>query len=307
MKLDTFATLQAVIRHGSLSGAAAEMHLTASAVSMQMKQLEAYFGQPLFDRSGQQLRPTPLAEEACRLMGDTLAQLQALREVSQLAVRGVMTVGILESMLPALLPPTLAHARERHPQLEIRMVSGRTVALTAAVKAGELDAALVAQPEDGGSSRLLWHPMERREMVLVAPPGSQEDTLAGLFARYEWIRYDRKTISGALAKRHVEATQLPTRVLREFDSAAAILSMVSAGLGVSVLEISEPGLLAAYPVRVLSLGANAPTYQLALAVRKADADKRTLAALQEVLGHALTRARQRRQLLLQAGGGPGAR
>ncbi len=298
MKLDTFATLQAVIRHGTLSGAAAEMHLTASAVSMQMKQLEAYFGQPLFDRSGPQLRPTPLAEQACRLMGDTLAQLQGLRELSQLAVRGVVAVGILESMLPALLPPTLAHARERHPQLEIRMVSGRTVALTAAVKAGELDAALVAQPEDGGSSRLLWHPMERREMVLVAPPGSREPTLAALFARYEWIRYDRKTISGALAKRHVEATQVPTRVLREFDSAAAILSMVSAGLGVSVLEISEPGLLAAYPVRVLPLGPDAPAYQLALAVRRSDAGKRTLQALQEVLVHALAQAQQRRRDML---------
>jgi DNA-binding transcriptional LysR family regulator len=301
MKLDAFATLEAVIRHGTLSAAAAEMHLTPGAVSMQMKQLEAYFGQPLFDRSGQQLRPMHLAEEASRVMSEALIKLEALREVSHLAVRGVVKLGVLESMLPALLPPTLAYAKDRHPNLEIQLISGRTVALTAAVKAGELDAALVARPEDGGSTRLLWHPMERREFVLVAPPTSVESTAADLFTRYEWIRYDRKTISGGLAKRYVESLHVPARVSREFDSAAAILAMVSAGLGVSVLEISEPAILSAYPVRVIRLGKDAPAYQLALALRKTDGEKRTLAALQEALQYAVGQASHRRMAMMWAG------
>jgi len=300
MKLDAFATLDAVIRQGTLAAAAAEMHLTASAVSMQMKQLEAWFGQPLFDRSGPQMRPTPLAREACAAMGEALHKLEALRERSQIAVRGVVKLGVLESMLPALLPPILHYVKEKHPELDIQLISGRTVLLTAAVKAGELDAALVAQPDDGGSSRLLWHPMERRELVLVAPPTSVETTAADLLARYEWIRYDPKTISGALAKRHVEALGLKPRVRREFDSAAAILSMVSAGFGVSVVEISEPSLLAAYPVRVIRLAEPRPVYQLALAVRKADGDKRTLAALQDALHYALVQAQHRRKLDLHA-------
>jgi len=301
MKLDAFATLEAVIRHGTLTAAAAEMHLTPGAISMQMKQLEAYFGQPLFDRSGQHLRPMQLAEEASRVMSEALGKLEALRAVSHLAVRGVVRLGVLESMLPALLPPTLGYAKDRHPHLEIQLVSGRTVALTAAVKAGELDAALVAQPEDGGSTRLLWHPMEKREFVLVAPPTSVESTVAELLTHYAWIQYDRKTISGRLAKRYVDSLQLPTRVGQQFDSAAAILATVSAGLGVSVLEISEPAILAAYPVRIITLGKEAPAYQLALAVRKTDGEKRTLGALKEALHYAVTQAQHRRSAMMWTG------
>ena len=64
MKLDAFLTLDAVLRGGTLAAAAAEMDLTPSAVSMKMKQLEVYMGQPLFDRSGAQVRPTRLAPPA---------------------------------------------------------------------------------------------------------------------------------------------------------------------------------------------------------------------------------------------------
>ncbi len=60
MKIEMFDTLDAVLRGGSLAAAASETNLTASAVSMQMKQIEAYLGQPLFDRSGHAIRPTPL-------------------------------------------------------------------------------------------------------------------------------------------------------------------------------------------------------------------------------------------------------
>ena len=63
MKIEMFDTLDAVLRGGSLAAAASETNLTASAVSMQMKQIEAYLGQPLFDRSGHAIRPTPLAHE----------------------------------------------------------------------------------------------------------------------------------------------------------------------------------------------------------------------------------------------------
>ncbi len=74
MKIDAFATLDAVLRGGSFAAAAQEMHLTASAVSMQMKQLELYLGQPLFDRSGHQVRPTALAHDVASALREGLQQ-----------------------------------------------------------------------------------------------------------------------------------------------------------------------------------------------------------------------------------------
>jgi len=68
-------TLDAVLRGGSLAAAASETNLTASAVSMQMKQLEAYLGQPLFDRSGHAIRPTPLGDAMTAALANTLRTL----------------------------------------------------------------------------------------------------------------------------------------------------------------------------------------------------------------------------------------
>lgn len=294
MKIDAFSTLDAVLRGGTLAAAAAEMNLTPSAVSMQMKQMELYLGQPLFDRSGLQVRPTPLAHEVAGLMRDTLAQLESLRKRSTVAIDGVVRLGVIESMQPVVLPGVIGLLRERYPQLELRPARGRSAGLTGQVKAGELDAALVAQPEDGGSARLRWQPMLRREMVLVAPPGATETTVAALFKQYEWIRYDRSTITGAMAARYAAQVRDKRGSSLEFDNAAAIVAMVSAGLGISIVQIADPGLCQTYPVRVVRLGRNAPVLQLSLVTRKADDDSRPVAAVRDAVRSVLMAAQRTR-------------
>lgn len=125
MKLETFATLAAVIEEGSFAAAAATMHLTPSAVSMQMKQLEQYLGQPLFDRSGLQVRPNALAREVAASMEGGLRHLNALRRRASVAVEGVVRLGVIESIQPVLLPGTLLYLRERYPRLTVRPVRGK--------------------------------------------------------------------------------------------------------------------------------------------------------------------------------------
>lgn len=137
----------------------------------------------------------------------------------------------MESMLPVLLPPTLVELRQRYPNLELRPSSGRSVGPTDAVKAGQLDAAVVAEPEQGGSARLQWHRLLRREVRLLVPPDAAEATVPALFKQHDWIRYDRQTISGALAARWVAANVQNKRGSIELDSIPAIVALVSAGLG----------------------------------------------------------------------------
>lgn len=283
MKIEMFSTLDAVLRGGSLASAAAEMNLTASAVSMQMKQLEAYLGQPLFDRSGHGLQPTALAYDVAAALRDGLQQLQSLRRRTQASIEGVVRLGVIESMLPTLLPGTLTRLRARYPQLEVRPLRGRSTGLTDAVKSGELDAALVAEPERGGSARLHWHGLMRSELRLIAPPGATEGSVAALFKRYEWIRYDRQTISGALAARYVARhVRAPRRTL-ELDSILSVVAMVSAGLGVALVHLVDTRLCDAYPVRFVATGRDAPTLRTSLVTRKADAESRTLAAVRDAM------------------------
>ena len=287
MKIEMFDTLDAVLRGGSLAAAASETNLTASAVSMQMKQIEAYLGQPLFDRSGHAIRPTPLAHEVAAAMRQGLQHLQSLRRRSVVAIEGVVRLGIIESMMPILLPGTFSKLRARYPRLELRPARGRSIGLTDAVKSGELDAAVVAQPEAGGSVRLNWRPLLRSEMRLIVPPQATETSVPALFKQYEWIRYDRQTISGMVAARYVTRQVRAGRGALELDSVPAIVAMVSAGLGIALVHLVDAGYCQSYPVRFVRLSRGAPAVQMSLVTRKVDADSRSLRAVGDAMTAAL--------------------
>lgn len=288
MKIEMFDTLDAVLRGGSLAAAASEMNLTASAVSMQMKQIEAWLGQPLFDRSGHAIRPTPLAHEVSAAIRQGLEHLQSLRRRNAVVVEGAVRLGIIGSMLPALLPGTLTELRTRYPRLELRPTGGRSTGLTDAVKSGELDAAVVAEPPGGGSARLQWQPLLRSEMRLIVPPNATETSVPALFKAYEWIRYDRHTISGMLGARYVTSQVRTGHGALELDSIQAIIAMVSAGLGIALVHLVEAGFCQSYPVHFVRLGRGAPAVQLSLVSRKADAQSRPLRAVSEAVTSALT-------------------
>jgi DNA-binding transcriptional LysR family regulator len=296
MKIEMFDTLDAVLRGGSLAAAATEMNLTASAVSMQMKQLEAYLGQPLFDRSGHAIRPTELAHEVAGSMRPGLQHLQTLRRRSVVAVEGVVRLGIIESMLPMLLPGTVSGLRARYPKLDLRPTPGRSIGLTDAVKSGEIDAAVVAEPDGGGSARLHWRPLLRSEMRLIVPPGATENTVPALFKQYEWIRYDRQTVSGLVAARYVSKQVRTGHGALELNSIPAIIAMVSAGLGIALVHLVDAGFCQSYPVRFVRLGRGAPAIQLSLVTRKPDAQSRPLRAVADVITAALAAALRQHSL-----------
>ena len=254
---------------------------------MQMKQIEAYLGQPLFDRSGHSIRPTPLAHEVAAAMRQGMQHLQSLRRRSVVAIEGVVRLGIIESMMPMLLPGTLSELRARYPRLELRPTRGRSIGLTDAVKSGELDAAVVAEPEGGGSVRLNWRPLVRSEMRLIVPPEAAENSVPALFKQYEWIRYDRQTISGMLAARYVTRQVRTGHGALELDSVPAIVAMVSAGLGIALVHLVDAGFCQSYPVRFVRLGRGAPAVQMSLVTRKADADSRPLRAVGDAMTAAL--------------------
>jgi DNA-binding transcriptional LysR family regulator len=290
MKLSFFATLDAVLRTGSLAGAAREMHVTPSAVSMQMKQLEAHFGQPLFDRAGLSVRPRAIALEIAGTMRDALDRLESLRRRTGTRVEGQVRLGVIETMQATLLPAAMAWLRAQHPALHVRPVRGRSIELLEAVKSGDLDAAIVVQPTTGGSQRLLWHPVLRREMVLVAPPDAAEARAPALFKAHEWIRFDPETGTGRLAAQWVRKHAPGARPTIELQSVHAIVAMVSAGLGVSVVPEPDAQTTAAHAVRIVRLGRDAPQLQVALVARPQDADNRKVEALREAMAAAPVQA-----------------
>ena len=115
MKIAFLGTLDAVLRRGSFAAAAHEVGLTPSAVSLQIKGLEEYFGQPLFDRSARTARPTPIARELSSNIQGLLAAIDALRDKRSPTVSGRIALGTIRSVqtttLPAVMPAEMGECR----------------------------------------------------------------------------------------------------------------------------------------------------------------------------------------------------
>lgn len=168
MKFGTLPTLQAVIRRGNFAAAAQEMALTPSAVSQQMRQLEDYFGQSLFDRSGRSVKPTPFALEVMGTVDQALADVQALRDRSRPDVGGRLRLGVINSVMLSTLPAILRTAAQLYPTLQITLEPESTSdLLQESLKASDIDAAIMVNPRGGVSRKLVSELLAEEPFVLV--------------------------------------------------------------------------------------------------------------------------------------------
>lgn len=281
MKMQLLATLSSVVQQGSFAQAAEQVNLTPSAVSLQMKQLEQYFGQPLFDRSARNARPTAFALQLAAVVDRNLAELESLRHTADAAPAGNVRLGITESALTTLLPQAFGALQRQAPKIALQISRGTTPDLLLDLKAGRVDAAVVVRPVSGGSSRLLWTPLLREPFVLVVPANMAPGTVKQILSHSPWIRLDRAVVAGQMAARFVNQLVPQRQPLLDVPAMDAIVAMVAAGLGVSVLPKIRYQLRDAYGVREIALGRAAPVRQICIVRRSADAGMQRLDAVEQ--------------------------
>ena len=126
--LNALRAFESSARLGSFVAAAAELHVSAAAVSQQVRRLERYLDVPLFQRLARGLALTeegreflPELSRGFDLLGETTARLRARRE------DGVLTVTLLAAFANGWLLPRLQRFRERAPRIEIVLRTGRTL------------------------------------------------------------------------------------------------------------------------------------------------------------------------------------
>jgi len=118
----------AAVRHGNLTRAAQSLNLTVSALSHQMRTLEARLGYPLLVRGARGVSATA---DGQRLLDRIAPHLDAITEALHpfAAPRGnVLTISVLPSMASAWLVPRLAAFLADHPTVEINLQSTEAVA-----------------------------------------------------------------------------------------------------------------------------------------------------------------------------------
>ncbi|VTU46423.1 putative hydrogen peroxide-inducible genes activator (plasmid) [Variovorax sp. SRS16] len=281
MKIEALQSLQTVLATGSFVRAAGDLGLTPSAVSLQMKQLEQFFGKPLFDRSGRVVQPTPFALEMAAAVRQSLATIEGFRARRAPSASGVLRLGVIPSVQKMAMPHALRVLQNDHPDLVIQLMLDVSATLQTAVKAGRIDAAILVRPKTGGSGRLHWCDLTRENFVLLAPGNSTGATPRQLLRQYPWIRYDVALTGGRAAADYVRRTCPGTVCRFEIASTDAIAAMVAAGLGVSVVPRLRERLRESYALREIDLGPKAPTRQISLLARRADEEDRRILAVED--------------------------
>ncbi len=114
----------AVLRHGSVTRAAAELGLTQSAVSHRLRALEEYFGTPLLERLNPGLRPTPAGERLARDVAPLLGTLAGLRErVAGERASRPFRIGVSNALLAWWLSPRLPDLAAAFPAVAIEVTT----------------------------------------------------------------------------------------------------------------------------------------------------------------------------------------
>lgn len=123
---DELRILLAVIRHGSLNGAARALGLTQPTISRRIAGMEDRLRTSLFDRDTYGLRPTP----ACTALAGELERMDAaaqgvLRKLvaQNEQLQGELLVTSIDWLGDCVLAPLLARFGQQHPQVAVRLVS----------------------------------------------------------------------------------------------------------------------------------------------------------------------------------------
>lgn len=271
-------TLSAIRQHGSLVEAAEHLHVTQSALSHQLKELEGRLGLQLLHRRTRPLRFTNPGLKVLELADQVLPQLQALeRELRRMAAgeSGRMHVAIECHSCFQWLMPALDRFRGLWPGVTLDLSAAFSFAPLPALVRGDLDLVITSDPDT--TEAVQWTPLFRYELVLavandhplarrrnVAP-----EDLAGVTLITYPVERDRLDVFTAF----LDPAGVTPSAVRTAELTPMMIQLAASGRGVVALpnwaltEYLEPGLVTA-----VSLGEAGVWRTLYAGVRSEDAD-----------------------------------
>jgi LysR family hydrogen peroxide-inducible transcriptional activator len=270
--------LKLLVEHGSFGRAAEAAHVTQPTLSAGIQELERCLGSTVVERARSGVILTPVGEEALRRARTILNEAEELVEAAKNAsqpLTGRFRLGVIPTIAPFLLPKALPLLRERFPKLRLFLREDLTHRLVAALRAGQLDAALIALPYD--LTGLHYAHVADDELLAAMPanhPLAGEKTTAPealenedliLLEDGHCLREHALAACGLKPPRAAPgeeavfaATSLPT-----------LVQMVGSGLGLTFLPAMavEAGLTDAAPVAVRPIAAERPSREIVVAWR----------------------------------------
>lgn len=281
--------LVALDQHRHFGRAAAASFVSQSAFSVAIRELESALGVQLVDRTNKRVTVTAVGREVAARARECLHALEALVDVARghgEPLAGPLTLGVIPTIAPFLLPRALPGIRTRFPRLELYLREGETERIHEELLAGTLDLLLLALP----------YPLKGTDtLVLFRDPfrlAAREGTTLLDPRRYDPRRLPADSVllleDGHCLRNHaLEACRLrdPAKISRfSATSLPTLVQMVDGDLGVTYLPQLAEGSALLEGTRIRTWPLPASSYrEIGLAWRKGSARAAEFRALGAVL------------------------
>ena len=240
MYIDAFKVFCDLVETNSFSKAAALNELTQSAVSQQVRNLEARLGCKLFERAGRSISLSPEGQAFHRACGSILrtwqnleTELSGLRNevAGQLRIASIYSIGLHE------LPPRLKRFREEFPGVDVQVDYRRSPQVYELVERGEADLGLVAYP--ARRPGLVHEIFDEDRLVIICHPrhrlaGRTRVPLTALDGE-RFIGFEPDTPTRKGIDRQLRAAGVRVVHAADFDNVETVKRAVEIESGISIV------------------------------------------------------------------------
>lgn len=230
--------VEALSRHGHFGRAAEACAISQPALSMQIRELEAALGTPLFERGARQMRLTGFGAEFVTRAREILRAVDELGDLARAAegrLAGRLRIGVIPTVAPYLLPAIIGTLSRSNSALDLHVRETVTPRLIRELAEGRLDTAIVALPvsEPAFTEMALFS----ETFLLVRPEGDAGQPVPSR----EGLREMRLLL---LEEGHCFREQAlsfcnlnagPPREILDGSSLSTLVQMVGAGIGVTLI------------------------------------------------------------------------
>lgn len=236
----------AVARRQSFTAAARELHVTQPAVSMQVKELEASCGLPLFEKVGRRVQLTEAGEEITRCaeaIAERLQQAAGRLDGFRGLKRGTLKLGAV-STAKYFAPSLLRAFKSDYPDIAIRFSVGNREEIIRDLAANESDLVIMGRPPRELDT--VAEPVARHPLVIIAAPshplaGRRRIPIEDLAEENFLIREPGSGTRTAMEQAFQERGA-SYRASMEMSSNETIKQAVMAGMGISLISAHTVGL-----------------------------------------------------------------
>ena len=243
MDLRHVRTFVTVAELGTVSKAAARLHVAQPALSRQIANLEAQFGLKLFDRVGRRLHLTSEGEQLLSDCRGLLNCARALDEQAHLLRRGdvgVLRVAASPHLIEGIFPEMLSRYAERYPSVQVRLIDVVGAEALAMLERGEIQltqATVLALA--GNEERFASYPLGPMEMLAACHPqlklGKRGQVEIDDLAPYPLLQATSEFLMRKVFDSACRLAGFTPNYVLECHAPHALLAMAEAGHGVAII------------------------------------------------------------------------